>query len=168
MIPHFSAISPGLASLLRAGTGDSRLSYMKDLYFSLWDFDEDWYLAQYEDVRKAIPNDDFLTGRDHFEAVGYFEGRLPVSPVVDHDWYLSWYPDVSAAIIEGALVSAQDHFLGAGYAEGRLAADPEIDFKWYKRRYLRGAARLNASVKDCTDHFVRVGYQNGAFPAPPK
>jgi len=168
LIPHVSAITKGLRSVLRPGENVDHFSLLKELYFSLWDFDEDFYLSHHEDLQNAIPNRDFLTGREHFEAVGYFEGRLPLSPDIDNDWYLSAYPDVSSAIIEGALQSAREHFLLSGYAEGRLPSDPEVDAKWYAPRFLQGSARLNASAKDCTEHYLQFGYRNGAFPAPPK
>ena len=168
LIPHVRAITKGLKSVLRPGVDVDRFSLLKELYFSLWDFDEDFYLSHHEDLRNAIPNRDFLTGREHFEGVGYFEGRLPLSPDVDNDWYLSTYPDVSEAIIAGTFQSAREHFLLAGYPEGRAPRDPRIDPEWYAPRFLEGRARLNASAKDCTEHYLRFGYLNGAFPASPK
>ena len=40
--------------------------------------DEDWYLAEYPDVRGGVVDaKDFASGQEHFERLGYKEGRYP-------------------------------------------------------------------------------------------
>lgn len=40
--------------------------------------DEPWYLAEYPDVREGVVvSKDFDSGQDHFERLGYKEGRFP-------------------------------------------------------------------------------------------
>jgi hypothetical protein len=40
--------------------------------------DEAWYLAEYPDVRGGVVDTkDFESGQDHFERLGYKEGRFP-------------------------------------------------------------------------------------------
>ena len=81
--------------------------------------DEDWYRAAYQDVADAIASGDVASGRDHYIAVGYFEGRFPRQIAVDTEWYLVTYPDVAYALQQGRLDGAQEHFDNEGFHEGR-------------------------------------------------
>src|SRR5271167_4374756 len=71
------------------------LTRLLDLYISCWDFDEDWYLATYPDIKDAVDQGLFTSGWAHFRTVGYLEGRFGYQPVVDADWYTSAYPDIA-------------------------------------------------------------------------
>lgn len=82
--------------------------------------DEEWYLAQYPDVAKAISEGQVESPRQHFIDNGYFEGRLPFVMSVNEKWYRKEYPDVAKGIQSGNLATAQDHFVRDGYKEGRL------------------------------------------------
>jgi glycosyltransferase involved in cell wall biosynthesis len=75
-------------------------------------FDAEWYLDQYEDVRRAG-----LDPVTHYLEVGAFEGRDP-SPHFDSDWYLRAYPDVDRAGVNPLV-----HYLEAGRREGRWPKD---------------------------------------------
>ena len=44
-------------------------------------FDEEWYLAEYDDVKKAVLEGWMASGFAHFEAYGRAEGRRPHAPV---------------------------------------------------------------------------------------
>jgi hypothetical protein len=88
--------------------------------------DEDWYLANNPDVRKAISQGFVTSGRDHYVWHGYYEHRLPYRIKVDEKWYVSVYPDVKDAIQHKHVNSAQAHFETSGYREGRL---PYADFR---------------------------------------
>ncbi|MGE0278907.1 MAG: hypothetical protein AB7R40_26235 [Nitrospiraceae bacterium] len=88
--------------------------------------DERWYLKRYPDVATAIRNRVFASGRAHFVAEGYFEGRRPFAIEVDEKWYLEQNPEVAAAVEAGAFKSAQQHFDENGYREGRLPC-PDLD-----------------------------------------
>lgn len=81
--------------------------------------DEDWYLRQYEDVRREIEAGRLESGLQHFNDVGYFEGRLPFEPEIDEAWYLAQYPDVTESIARGEAESAAHHFAEHGYQQGR-------------------------------------------------
>ena len=81
--------------------------------------DEAWYCASYQDVADAIAGGELASGRDHYIAVGYFEGRFPRHIVVDAEWYLATYPDVAYALQLGRLDGAQEHFINEGFHEGR-------------------------------------------------
>jgi hypothetical protein len=83
--------------------------------------DEEWYRQYYGDVGEAIEQGHLASAREHYIAVGYFEGRFPRQIAVDEKWYLSTYTDVADAIRKGKFTSAQDHFEIAGYKEGRMA-----------------------------------------------
>jgi len=39
--------------------------------------DPEWYLQQYPDIRMTIQREDFTSAQDHFEKVGFAEGRFP-------------------------------------------------------------------------------------------
>jgi hypothetical protein len=167
LIPHFSALAPGVSALLKSGVQKENRNFLPDLYISLWDFDEKWYLSKYPDLATAIPSETFPTAWDHFMTIGYFEGRLPVEPRVDEAWYLKRYPDVAAAIFEGIFEDARQHFERNGYREGRLAADPGVSPEWYAARYLRARSAVDSDAEACTDHFIQLGYRNCAIPSPP-
>ncbi len=168
LIPHIAVIAPGLAELLKPGANMSSDNFLSELYMSLWDFDEVWYLSNYPDLKSAIPSEIFPTGWHHFKAAGYFEGRLPLEPDVDEGWYLRTYPDVAAAILDGVFANGREHFQRLGYREGRLPADPGVQPDWYRPRYMRGKAAIDSDAETCTDHFVKFGYLRGAIAAPPK
>ena len=166
LIPNVSAISRELHTLLTSEEGSKTAqSFLATLYFSLWDFDEPWYLSNNPDLNAAIPSSDFPTGWHHFRAVGYFEGRMPIAPYVDDNWYLGAYPDVSSAVINGIFANALDHFVRNGYAEGRLPTNPGVQPGWYAPRFMHGLTSATTDIKLCTEHFLRIGYLNGAFPA---
>ena len=82
--------------------------------------DDTWYLANNEDVAKAVRQGEIASPTRHFVDDGYFEGRLPFPIKVDEAWYLAQNPDVVESIKNGSIASAQEHFDGDGYREGRL------------------------------------------------
>jgi len=88
--------------------------------------DEDWYLEQAPDVRRAVERGEFRDAADHYVKVGYFEHRMPYLIEVDEAWYLQSYPDVGKAVQAGVFASGQAHFVELGYREGRF---PYAGFK---------------------------------------
>lgn len=138
------------------------------LYISLWDFEEEWYLETYPDIRVAVAQGEFLSGWEHFKTVGYFEGRRGNQPIVDTEWYVETYPDIAQAMLEGSVTSAAEHFEQFGYEEGRLPRNPNIHTRWYARRYMPGSDPNNVEESDAVKNFVRSGYHSLAFPAPPR
>ncbi|MCC3246485.1 hypothetical protein LG047_14360 [Methylocystis sp. WRRC1] len=82
--------------------------------------DEDWYLARYEDVGRAIEAGFVNSAAEHYRLYGYKENRQPRPIKVDEDFYRQQYPDIVAAIEDNIFESGQQHFERSGFAEGRL------------------------------------------------
>ena len=172
-IPHPKVAFGDLAGKLDGGAEEISiprrlLARLLDLYVSLWDFDEAWYLARNPDVADAVAAGKFVSGWDHFRSVGYWEGRWGNQPVVDTEWYVETYPDIAQAMLEGTVTSPTDHFEKFGYAEGRLPSKPEIHPRWYARRYMTTGNPELVGESEALEDFIRAGYGNLAFPAPPK
>jgi hypothetical protein len=172
-IPHVKFLLGDLADKIKREepkitVSRDLLMQLLDLYVSCWDFDEDWYLTTYPDVREAIQKGAFTSGWMHFRKVGYFEGRLGASPSVDTQWYTSAYPDIAKAMLDGKVTDATDHFVRFGYAEGRLPRDPGVYPNWYGPRYLGQTNGTAPDEGECTKHFARVGYRAFAVPSPPR
>jgi len=108
-------------------------------------FDEDWYISAYPDVRDAIKQENFKSGLAHFRSMGYFEGRLPVNIVFDENFYLGRYADISQAINLGSIPSAKLHFFTRGYKEGRI---PSPSY-----RFSRPCATTRLEI---ADRFIRT------------
>jgi len=144
------------------------LARLLDLYISCWDFDEDWYLANYADVQEAVGQGKFASGWAHFRTIGYLEGRLGHQPMVDGEWYVNTYPDIAQAILDGKIKNAADHYIQHGYKEGRLPHDPGIHPKWYAPRYLPSVDPNSADQDVLLEHFLRSGYRQLAVPIPPR
>lgn len=61
---------------------DARTHYLKFGYFENRmpyeiKIHEDWYRANYKDVEQAVAEKKFPSAQDHFDRIGYLEGRLP-------------------------------------------------------------------------------------------
>jgi hypothetical protein len=84
------------------------------------EIDEQWYLAEYPDIKQAIERGKIASARDHFIKHGYREGRHAVRVKVDESFYLRTHPDVAEGIEVGEIRSAQEHFDDHGRDEGRL------------------------------------------------
>jgi hypothetical protein len=138
------------------------------MYFSFWDFDENFYLETYADLVASIPSQHFSNAFHHFCTVGYREGRLPAEPQVDEQWYINQYSDVAHAVVMGDVDDAAAHYKEFGYAEGRLPAAPDIDVKWYSQTYLGFGAQETHSFDECLEHFMKHGYRSGALPSFPR
>jgi glycosyltransferase involved in cell wall biosynthesis len=94
-------------------------------------FDSDWYLERYPDVRAAEVNP-----IAHYLRFGAAEGRDP-SPHFDSDRYLDQYPDVRAAGVNPFV-----HYLRFGAAEGRLGkARPDSIYPSAAKRPPRAEVR---------------------------
>jgi hypothetical protein len=91
------------------------------------EFDEMQYRKCNPDVAEAVRNKDFVSGRDHFLSVGYFEGRMGAAPVQE-TWYLARNPDVAAAKQAGEVESGEQQYREAGAREWR-APNP-LAVKW--------------------------------------
>jgi|GEM_PF-2803639 len=86
-----------------------------------FDFDEEWYLATYPDVKEALAEKRFQSAWEHFLGFGYFEGRLPGMKGFDPKRYVESYADLNHLGNSPDLVRvATDHYLSWGYREGRV------------------------------------------------
>ena len=173
MIPYAKVAFGDLAERLKAADDEVSvpreiLARLLDLYISCWDFDEEWYLATFPDVREAVDQGLFISGWAHFRGVGYWEGRFGCQPVVDAEWYTSTYPDIAQAMLDGKVTSALDHFVRVGYQEGRLPHDPNLSPTWYATRYMASVDPSNADMEEMLRHFLKHGYHQLAVPAPPR
>lgn len=90
-------------------------------------FDEAAYLEANPDVAAAVESGGWPSGRAHFAATGYFEGRATGPAVFSEDWYLAAYPDVREAVEKGEISSAEDHYFSAGMAEWRSPTPEAVD-----------------------------------------
>lgn len=84
------------------------------------EIDEIWYREKYHDVDAAILIGKFVSAREHYEKIGYFEGRFPRQITVEERWYLDAYADVKEAVRRGRFETGQEHFETDGFREGRL------------------------------------------------
>lgn len=155
-----------LPSLQRKGTivSCSAEDLQKLLYLVLAfiEVDEVWYLSQYPDVKKGVADRTIESAGDHYRRAGYWEGRMPFSPVVDEQWYLKQYPDVRSAVQRGLVKDARSHFLQAGHKEGRMPRPVPIDAAWYRSAYPSARLRLESGVSSSEeDDFLRFGYREG-------
>jgi hypothetical protein len=82
-------------------------------------FDERSYVAANPDVAEAMKQGKCASGRAHYLATGYFEGRETLPVGFDQAWYLQRYPDVAQAVQSGKTASALQHFRQSGLHEWR-------------------------------------------------
>ena len=96
-IPPFDAVRRTLEistfkGELRVGSSYDAFVEIIKKYVRLIGVDEEWYLATYPDVSRAIADGAVASAREHYAENGYFEGRLPAAPRVEEAWYLSERP----------------------------------------------------------------------------
>lgn len=128
-------------------------------------FDEQWYLAAYEDVRRAVECGQLSSALEHYVTSGYTQGRFPFEPTVDEQFYLAANADVTEGTVSGAVTSAHQHFVDSGYNEGRLGARLPLDQGWYAQRYREVVRRVaSGEFASLEDHFCREGYLRGYLP----
>lgn len=130
-------------------------------------FDEAYYLSSYPDINAGVnTSQGFLSGLQHFERYGRFEGRVLASPYYNEDLYLTKYPDVAAAVQSGVFTSGIQHFTEFGYDE-RRSADVAIPGSGdvYLRKYPDVAAAVGVGTyKSWYDHFIKAGRFEGRSP----
>lgn len=90
-------------------------------------FDESYYLEFNQSAANALDAGDFVSGLDHFEAVGIDEG-LRFSPFIDINYYKRIAnPDLNTLTNRQAL----EHLLDVGIEEERLFS-PFVDLEFYQ------------------------------------
>ena len=81
-------------------------------------FDESLYVNNFNDVASAIKAGTFVSGAQHYLAVGYFEGRRNPNVPLDESWYIENYEGVFSQISSYGLSSVMDHYLTIGMKNG--------------------------------------------------
>ena len=72
--------------------------------------------------RRSPSAETFSHDQDHYQTIGYCEGRLPAEPELDAGRYLERYSDIAAAHSNGVLPDLAAHFVHYGYREGRSSS----------------------------------------------
>jgi len=123
-------------------------------------FDEATYLAQNQDVARAVAQGVFYSGFHHFSIFGMNEGRNP-SLLFNEGFYLANNADVTAAVDNGSIESGFVHYLYFGRSEQRAAND------WFDAEdYLLNNPDVKAAVDkghmpSAFDHYLFFGTQEG-------
>jgi len=86
-------------------------------------FNEEYYLAQYPDVAEAVANGSISSALSHWQNIGFTENRNPNENFNTAE-YLEANPDVADAVQNG--MNPLNHFLKFGAAEGRA---PSVKYK---------------------------------------
>jgi len=130
-------------------------------------FNEDFYLASYADVARAVESGHFKDGREHFDEYGDNEGRngAYIGDKYDFDevYYLSENPDVAMAIIQGQFRSGAHHFWSKGRDQGlqknegnaELLSRIDLDTSPYEK-----ATQLPTQTRQTTDGDFTLGFRN--------
>jgi len=79
-------------------------------------FDESFYRAVNPDIADAIQDGHLPSGRAHYEATGYNEGRAGFA--LDRAWYCRTYPIAALEIAQNDFYDADQHWLEMGRARG--------------------------------------------------
>lgn len=84
------------------------------------DFDEDYYLASHDDVKKAVKAGKFASGFQHYIINGINENRPKNGKIFDENYYLEKNPDVAEAIkFRNEFSNGYHHYLMHGRYEKR-------------------------------------------------
>lgn len=79
-------------------------------------FDEIFYLSAYPDVADAVRNGNVSSGRQHYEACGFAEGREPCR--VERAWYCMTYPRAALELGQGVICDELEHWVEIGRERG--------------------------------------------------
>ena len=121
-------------------------------------FDENFYLAQNQDVARAVANGLFRNGLDHFNQFGQFEGRNP-SALFDTNYYLAANADV-AAVVKRKETTAIKHFLDRGQIELRNPS-AVFDTTYYLSQNSDVATAVSKDQLTGIEHFAKFGKSEG-------
>jgi len=114
-------------------------------------FDAEHYLLANADVARAAGRTDpYGDARQHFEEIGWREGRDP-NALFDTDGYLAAYGDVREAGIDPL-----EHYVKYGWREGR---DASVSFD--TTAYLTAYADVAAAGIDPMQHYLQYGLYEG-------
>jgi hypothetical protein len=124
-VPPYHMIEPHIEAVRSANGSADRVVMPAGLFRFLLrcalegcEFDEAQYQRCNPDVADGVERGAVASGREHFLAKGYFEGRVGAVPVHEA-WYLSHSPDVADAKRAGLEESGEAHYRRIGAVEWR-------------------------------------------------
>ncbi len=100
----------------RLGALLARIPPPRDKGAYLAAFDEAFYQAVNPDIAAAVAAGHIPSGRHHFEASGFDEGRAAFA--LDRAWYCRTYPIAAVEIAQGDCWDADQHYLELGRERG--------------------------------------------------
>lgn len=129
MLPHIDTIISQLN--IRGWNGSGKTIQMSKSAFKNFlsslaltqEFDEEFYLECYPDVKKALESGSVPSAKDHFLYFGVFEGRIPSKSSFNAEKYIELNRDVQSYIegSENPSGKALEHYLNFGYKEWRFS-----------------------------------------------
>lgn len=117
-------------------------------------FNEEWYLKQYPEVKKAVDKKQFKSGLDHYNKCGKLEkNRLPIPPIpltYNEGIYRLANKSVDVAIEDKKFFNGMDHYIKYGWKENRMFCMP---LGWCDEEY----SKCNPGLKEsCNKHNPRL------------
>lgn len=125
-------------------------------------FDEQFYLAQNQDVEEAIAEGLFQTAFEHFSRYGQFERRHP-NPIFDSEYYLAQNPDIQSEVEEG-ITTVAAHFVNIGQTENR-SPNPFFDPVFYLQQNPTVSQGVANGEFTAFEHFLKIGQFQGLDPS---
>jgi len=131
-IPHPRTISKilGISKLEDLDRVKLKGSKVKALIHSLAkqaEFDEDFYLSTYKDVKTAIDTGAVSSAHEHYYTHGVLEGRLPTLQKFNSKSYFSTNIDLALSLGQNPKENEiVEHYIFHGFAEGREISDKGI------------------------------------------
>lgn len=129
IVPHYDAILHALGTsrkeLAKKDQVQIPVTLLNFLLLQMLketEFNEVQYLKKNPDVAEAVKRRQVRSGREHYLAAGFLEGRRGALPSVDEEWYRKANADVAIAVRKGELASGADHYEMVGAAECRPPA----------------------------------------------
>lgn len=96
------------------------VEYFQDIDTAILNsYDEEYYLAQYPDVKRVVMANNFSSGLLHYLKHGRHEARMASKNGFDEKYYLANNSDVAAAVRSGEFKSGHEHYLRHGHKEVR-------------------------------------------------
>lgn len=123
-----------------------------------YDFDGDYYLSKYPDLRTAFGTD-ASAGYNHWLTYGVKEGRR-AAMWFDPVYYLAKYPDLLKAFGSGNYTAARQHWLDFGIREGRQGS-PDFWVVSYLNRYPDLQKAFGTDYLATFNHWLTFGINEG-------
>lgn len=124
------------------------------------DFQEEWYLLRYPDVRELMQQHGYVDVRLFYEEIGCHRGHSP-NRYFDEVWYRQRYPEVRRGLLERRWASGFEHYCMEGHTH--LSPHWLFDETAYRQRYLELTDQHLAGRGFCNgyDHYLSYGEAHG-------